>query len=203
MSIIRGSSSGDSARAMSSAAEAPIARASTQLHRVDVEVLFQDGTPTAARIATRSSFEPPKWTGSVSTEIAAAPPRRIRLGLFGRRDAGVDPALGRRASLHFGDDLHAARPKRARESGRRRSVRGRSRDLRLVDDERPGALARLGDDAAEGSSWRDPGRRRLHFGPSSDIASSGLIRGYRPAAIHLKANTGLGLCRSQSASGKY
>src|SRR5437588_341841 len=64
-----------SAAAMSRMASAPYTRASRTWNSVTMKSLRSSGNDTAARAARRSSREPPKCTRSVSTEIAAAPPR--------------------------------------------------------------------------------------------------------------------------------
>ena len=63
-----------SAATMSSTASAPAARASNSWYSSTTKSLRSSGTSTAARTACRCARAPSKNVGSVSTEIAAAPP---------------------------------------------------------------------------------------------------------------------------------
>ena len=58
---------------MTKIASAPAARASSTCAGWMRKSFRSTGTSTAARTRARSSSEPPKYLGSVSTEIAAAP----------------------------------------------------------------------------------------------------------------------------------
>jgi hypothetical protein len=60
---------------MSSTASAPAPRASTICNGSIVKSLRSTGMDVAARAASRSASEPPKYVASVSTDIADAPPR--------------------------------------------------------------------------------------------------------------------------------
>ncbi len=125
---------------ISSTMSAPAARACHTWAGVRMKSLRSTGSSTAARTAARSSSEPPKWSGSVSTEMAAAPPSAYEAAtVWGSRPGAMAPADGDRrftsaitprpgalsastASRGAGRSLASARnsASRSRTAGRRR-----------------------------------------------------------------------------------
>jgi len=80
---------GGTARTITSAAEAPSERASRICATSTWKSFLRSGSATDFRARTRSSVEPPNLVGSVSTDIAAAPPASYALTCRARSSPGL------------------------------------------------------------------------------------------------------------------